>query len=354
MLNKNIKLSAIMLVCILIAVCTGIYCLTIKSKKIELPYKDDEKIVIGFSQLGAESDWRMVNTESVKSSFTEEKGYHLIIDDGQQKQSNQITAIRTFIQQGVDYILLAPVIETGWDTVLEEARSAGIPVIIVDRRVKVKDESLFSYWVGSDFELEGKKAVHWLKEYMDINEISPGDMHIINIQGTIGATAQIGRTKALEDASEKYGWDLMVETSGEFNRAKAREAMEKLLTEYNNINIVYCENDNEALGVIEAIEASGKKVGCDIKNGDIMIVSFDGQNSQAMNYVREKKIACITECDPHHGQRIEEIINSMENGIVQSKYNYVDGKIFSRYVKIQSIKVDTIKYDIIHEIVEGN
>ena len=118
----------------------------------------EDSIVVGFSQLGAESDWRSANTESMKSSFTEENGFELIYENGQQKQANQIMAIRTFIQQEVDYIVLAPVTETGWDTVLQEAKDAGIPVILVDRMVDVADESLFASWVGSDFEIEEKKV----------------------------------------------------------------------------------------------------------------------------------------------------------------------------------------------------
>ncbi len=127
---------------------------------------DDDTITVGFSQVGAESDWRTANTESMKSTFSEENGYELIFDDAQQKQENQITAIRNFIQQDVDYIVLAPVTETGWDTVLEEAKEAGIPVIIVDRMADVSDDSLYTAWVGSNFELEGQKAVAGWMHYL--------------------------------------------------------------------------------------------------------------------------------------------------------------------------------------------
>ena len=118
----------------------------------------DDTITVGFSQVGAESDWRTANTESMKSTFSEENGYELIFDDAQQKQENQLTAIRNFIQQEVDYILLAPVTETGWDTVLQEAKDADIPVIIVDRMVDVSDDSLYTTWIGTDSLLEGRKA----------------------------------------------------------------------------------------------------------------------------------------------------------------------------------------------------
>ena len=124
-------------------------------------------ITVGFSQVGAESDWRTANSESMKETFSKDNGYKLIFDDAQQKQENQITAIRNFIQQDVDYIVLAPVTETGWDTVLKEAQDADIPVIIVDRMVDVSDDSLYTAWVGSDFKLEGQKASAWLKAYAE-------------------------------------------------------------------------------------------------------------------------------------------------------------------------------------------
>ena len=163
----------------------------------------DDTITVGFSQVGAESDWRTANTESMKSTFSEENGYELIFDDAQQKQENQLTAIRNFIQQEVDYILLAPVTETGWDTVLQEAKDADIPVIIVDRMVDVSDDSLYTTWIGTDSLLEGRKAAEWLNAYTTAKGIDAKDVNIVDIQGTIGSTAQIGRSKGKRTGS--YG-----------------------------------------------------------------------------------------------------------------------------------------------------
>lgn len=142
-----------------------------------------DTITVGFSQVGAESDWRTANTASMKETFSEENGYTLIFDDAQQKQENQITAIRNFIQQEVDYIVLAPVTETGWDTVLQEAKDAGIPVIIVDRMVDVSDDSLYTAWVGSDFRAEGNKACEWLNAFAEAKGINAGDLNIVDIHG---------------------------------------------------------------------------------------------------------------------------------------------------------------------------
>lgn len=219
---KKILSVVVFILCTLLSGCGNIYLPENKGLDTD-KITTDESIVVGFSQLGAESDWRSANTQSMKSTFTEENGYKLIFEDGQQKQANQIMAIRTFIQQEVDYIVLAPVIETGWDTVLQEAKDSKIPVIIVDRKVSVSDESLFACWVGSDFELEGKKAAEWLKQYTIAKGIAPQDLHIVNIQGTIGASAQIGRTKSLADAARLNGWDLMAQVPGDFTQAKEKK-----------------------------------------------------------------------------------------------------------------------------------
>ncbi len=306
----------------------------------------DESIVIGFSQLGAESDWRSANTESMKTTFCAENGYELLFEDGQQKQSNQITAIRTFIQQEVDYIVLAPVTETGWDTVLQEAKDAGVPVIIVDRMVDVSDDTLFTCWVGSDFELEGKKAAGWLEQYLAKKEIAAEDIHIVNIQGTIGASAQIGRTKSLEEAAEKNGWDLLAEVPGDFTQAKGREVMKELLGQYENINVVYCENDNEAFGAIEAIEGAGKTVGSNIDKGEIMVISFDGVKEKAMTYVLDGKISCIAECNPLQGPRVQAIINLLERGGTPDKFYYVDEGFFSADETVEKVTVDGKEYEV--------
>lgn len=297
---------------------------------------EDDLITVGFSQVGAESDWRTANSESMKETFCEENGYELIFDDAQQKQENQITAIRNFIQQEVDYILLAPVTETGWDTVLQEAKDADIPVIIVDRMVNVSDESLYTTWIGTDSLLEGRKAAEWLKAYAEANEIAASDLHIIDIQGTIGSTAQIGRSKGLEEGVAKYGWDLLAQQTGEFTQAKGQEVMESMLKQYDNINVVYCENDNEAFGAIDAIEAAGKKVGTDIANGEIIVISFDTTHA-GLEDVLEGKIACDVECNPLHGPRAEELIKALEEGKEVEKLNYVDEEIFTYDDSVASV-----------------
>ena len=320
----------------------------------------DDTITVGFSQVGAESDWRTANTESMKSTFSEENGYELIFDDAQQKQENQLTAIRNFIQQEVDYILLAPVTETGWDTVLQEAKDADIPVIIVDRMVDVSDDSLYTTWIGTDSLLEGRKAAEWLNAYTTAMGIDARDVNIVDIQGTIGATAQIGRSKGLEEGVDNYGWNLLAQQSGEFTQAKGQEVMESMLKQYDNINVVYCENDNEAFGAIDAIEAAGKTVGSDIANGEIMVMSFDTTNA-GLTDTLAGKIACDVECNPLHGPRAEELIKALEAGEEVEKLNYVDEEIFATDDTVDKVKaVNSLdeegEYDvtpITQEIIDG-
>ena len=291
-------------------------------------------ITVGFAQVGAESYWRMANSESMKETFSEENGYELIFDDAQQKQENQIKAIRNFIQQEVDYIVLAPVTETGWDTVLQEAKDAGIPVITVDRMVDVSDDSLYESYVGGNFLLEGQKAAEWLKAYADAKGIT--ELNIAHIQGTIGASAQIGRTQGLEEAAEKYGWNIVAQQTGEFTQAKGQEVMESMLKQHDNINVVYCENDNEAFGAIDAIKAAGKTVGPD---GDILVISFDTVKA-GIEMTLTGDIICNVECNPLHGPRVEGLIQKLEAGETLEKIAYVDEGIFAFGSDVKSVKIE--------------
>ena len=313
----------------------------------------DDTITVGFSQVGAESDWRTANTESMKSTFSEENGYELIFDDAQQKQENQLTAIRNFIQQEVDYILLAPVTETGWDTVLQEAKDADIPVIIVDRMVDVSDDSLYTTWIGTDSLLEGRKAAEWLNAYTTAKGIDAKDVNIVDIQGTIGSTAQIGRSKGLEEGVDNYGWNLLAQQSGEFTQAKGQEVMESMLKQHDNINVVYCENDNEAFGAIDAIEAAGYEVGGE--EGQILVMSFDTTNA-GLTDTLSGKITLDTECNPLHGPRVQEIIEKLEAGEEVDKQAYVDEEMFAADDTVTSIKVDDADYEvttITQDIIDG-
>lgn len=290
-------------------------------------------IVVGYAQVGAESDWRTANTQSFKDTFTEANGYQLIFDDAQQKQENQIKAIRSFIQQEVDYIVVAPVVETGWETVLEEAKEAGIPVILSDRQMDVSDESLYTCWVGGNFEKEGEDAAAWLKDYLDKQGRSEEEINIVTIQGTIGASAQIGRTEGFAKGMQD-NWTMLDMQTGEFTQSKGQEVMESFLKKYDDIDVVVCENDNEAFGAVDAIKAAGKTCGPD---GDIIIISFDA-TSAGFDSMIAGDINADFECNPLHGPRVAEIIQKLEKGEEVEKIQYVDEEYFDTTMDLKTIQ----------------
>ena len=282
--------------------------------------EEKKLIVVGFSQVGAESDWRNANTKSMQEAFSAENGYRLIIDDAQQKQERQITAIRNFINQGVDYIILAPTTEQGWDTVLAEARAAGIPVIIVDRMIDA-DPELFTCWVGSNFREEGNTAVRWLERRFKGQKI-----RIAHLQGNIGSSAQIGRTEGLDAGLEAHPeWELVFRASGDFIQAKGQELTEEMLNQGIEFDVIYSENDNMAYGAIEALKEAGLTPG-----RDVVIVSFDASNT-ALHMVLSGEISLDVECNPLHGPRVEQIIKNMleKEGGIPPKYTYVKETSFT-------------------------
>lgn len=284
---------------------------------------ESKQTVVGISQVGAESDWRVANSESMKAAFSEEKGYRLLFSDARQKQENQIIAVRKFIQQQVDYIVLMPLCETGWDSVLKEAKEAGIPVILVDRMANVEDESLYSAHVGSDFYGEGLSAVKWMESRYARRAES---IEIIHIQGTMGSTAQIGRTRAMEEAVEKHSnWKVLACLDGDFTQAKAYEALGDYLDGLprgQDIDVVYCENDNEAFGAIQALLEHGYRVGSDVD-----VICFDA-TANALRMCMEGKISLVVECNPLLGPLAEEIVRIMEEGKSPPKHNYIEERMF--------------------------
>ncbi len=291
-------------------------------------------ITVGYAQVGAESDWRTANTESFKSTFTEENGYKLIFDDAQQKQENQIKAIRSFIQQEVDYIVVAPVVETGWETVLEEAKEAGIPVILSDRMMDVSDDTLYEAWVGGNFVKEGETCGDWLAKYLEEQGRGEEEINMVTIQGTIGASAQVGRTEGMANKlAEHSNWKMLEMQSGEFTQAKGQEVMESFLKSYDDIDVVICENDNEAFGAIDAIKAAGKTCGPD---GDIIVVSFDSVKA-AFESMIAGDLNATFECNPLHGPRVAEIIQKLEAGETVDKIQYVDEAYFDTSMDLESI-----------------
>lgn len=287
----------------------------------------DDLIYVGFVQVGAESDWRMANTKSMQETFTEANGYKFEMVDAQQQTQKQITAIRDFIQKDVDYIVLAPNTEAGWDTVLGEAKDAGIPVIIVDRMIQTNDDSLFTAWVGSNFLQEGYDAVEALATALKEKGKDPtdGEINIVTLQGTMGSSAQIGRTDGFAEKMSEYpNWKMLDRQSGDFTQEKGQEVMEAFLKSYPNIDVVIAENDNMAFGAINAIKAAGKTCG---PKGDITIVSFDAVKAAFESMIAGDMDVSV-ECNPLHGPRVEGIIKDLEAGQSVEKIAYVQEGTF--------------------------
>ena len=283
-------------------------------------------IRVGFSQVGSESDWRIANTKSMTEALSEENGFELLLDNAKQKQENQFLAIRNFIQQEVDYIVIAPISEFGWDNVLKEARDAHIPVIIVDRQIKVDDDSLYTCWVGSDFYAEGHTAVNWLIGELERAHRTKEEINILHIQGTDGATAQLMRTKALKDAvADQKQWHIVDVLKGEYTEAKSYELVRDFLKSGTEFNVIYSENDNMTFGAIRALDEAGITYGPD---GDVIIISFDAVR-RALQACIDGKINLCVECNPLHGPRVADIIRRLEQGNSLPKKNFLEENSFT-------------------------
>ena len=263
-------------------------------------------IVLGFSQIGAESEWRTANSESIKSS-AKEAGIELKFADAQQKQENQIKAIRSFIAQKVDVIAFSPVVESGWGAVLREAKAAKIPVILTDRAVNEKDESLWVSFMGSDFVEEGRKAGRWLVEKMKDQK---GEVNIVELQGTVGSAPAIDRKKGFEEiikADPKF--KIIRSQTGDFTRAKGKEVMEAFLkAEGKKINVLYAHNDDMAIGAIQAIEEAGMKPA-----KDIVIISIDAVKG-AFEAMIAGKLNVSVECSPLLGPQLMQAVKDLKAG----------------------------------------
>lgn len=259
------------------------------------------KIRVGFAQIGAESDWRRANTESIKSEAAA-RGIDLRFSDAQQKQENQIKAIRAFIAQGVDVIAFAPVVETGWEPVLKECKRAGIPVVLTDRVVDTKDPSLYVTFIGADFVEEGRQAANWV-----VRTVGP-TAGIAELQGTPGSAPAIDRKRGFEEVLRAHpGLRIVKSQSGEFTRAKGKEVMETFLKspEGRQISVLYAHNDDMALGAIQAIEEAGLKPGVDIR-----IVSIDGVRA-AFEAMAAGKLNCTVECTPLLGPQLFDAVEAI-------------------------------------------
>jgi galactofuranose transport system substrate-binding protein len=264
-----------------------------------------DTLTLGFAQVGAESGWRTANTKSIQDSAAA-AGVDLKFSDAQQKQENQIKAIRSYIQQKVDVIAFSPVVTTGWDTVLQEAKRANIPVILTDRAVDTQDTSLYKTFIGSDFVAEGKKAGDWLVQQ---EQSATGPVSIVQLEGTTGSAPAIDRTKGFADAiAANPNMKVVATQTGDFTRSGGKQVMEAFLKSQPKIDVVYAQNDDMGLGAIEAIQAAGKVPGQDIK-----IITVDATHD-GMQALADGKINYIVECSPLLGDQLMDLAKKVKAG----------------------------------------
>ncbi len=295
--------------------------------------KQDDRIVLGFSQIGAESEWRTANTESIKSAAAT-MNIDLRFADAQQKQENQIKALRSFIAQKVDVIAFSPVVATGWDTVLMEAKAAGIPVILTDRGV-TSDPALYVGFLGSDFVEEGRKAGRWVGEAF---KDATADVNIVELQGTVGSAPANDRKAGFEEAiAANPHLKIIRSQTGDFTRAKGKETMEAILkSESRKIHVLYAHNDDMAIGAIQAIEEAGLKPG-----KEILIVSIDAVKG-AFEAMIAGKLNATIECNPLLGPQLMTSVAEVVAGRAIPKRIVVEESMFTMDTARQYIQ--TRKY----------
>ncbi|WP_062135466.1 ABC transporter substrate-binding protein [Demequina aestuarii] len=279
-----------------------------------------ETITVGFAQTGAESGWRSANTESMQSAFSEENGFDLVFNAADNDPAAQISAVRNFINQGVDAIVIAPVVEDGWDDVLKEAQDAGIPVILEDRTVTAP-EDLYAAWVGLDFKAEGVKAGEWA-----VQEFGDEPTNMVVLEGTTGSAPANDRAEGFNEAIAGSAIETLDSQTGDFTRDGGKSVMEGYIANYgiDAIDLVYAHNDDMGLGAIEAIEAAGGKPGEDIK-----IVTIDAVKD-GMQALVDGKINFIVECNPLLGEKAAELVKAVLNGEEVEKVQFVEDQSFTQ------------------------
>ena len=298
-------------------------------------------IHVGFAQVGHESDWRTASTLSAQTVFSANNGYELAFVDCDNDSATQLEAVRNFIQQGMDYIIIDPIVSTGWDAVLTECQDAGIPVIVIDRTIDDSDK--YAAWVGSNFLTEGLACGEWLKAYAADKGIT--EINALVIEGSVGASATIGRTDGFKEIADREGWNILASQSGDFTTSGGQEVMESFCQSYaGQFNVVICQNDDEAKGAMQAMDNAGVTYGV---GGDVILVSFDA-NRPYVQMVCDGKINANFECNPMAAPNVDAIIKDLEKGGSTQTEVYVIEHWFAAEDNVASITVDGMNYEVVH------
>lgn len=289
------------------------------------PGYDDKYITVGFIQTGKESDWRDANTNDFLNTFIEENGYNLIYIDGNSNSERQVKAAYDLIAQKVDYIIIDPIVEDGWDAVLKKAKEEEIPVIMADRGVSA-DKSLYECWVGSDFKTEGVNAAKWLQSYLEEVGREKEDINIVILEGTEGASAAIGRTEGLMQEIEKHkNWHVLTSECANFTQGEGKNVMEEILKKYKDIDVLISENDNMMFGAMKAMDQANVDYGI---HGKVITISFDALH-EAFELMITGKLMVSVECNPLIAGVAERVIQDLEQGKEVEHIQYVEEAIFT-------------------------
>jgi simple sugar transport system substrate-binding protein len=313
--KKKICLTVSLLFCLLLFGCA----------KEPAPETKQPSVVVGFSQLGAESSWRIANTESMEKA-AKEAGFGLMMENANQKQEKQIDAIRSFIAYQVDVIVFSPIVENGWDNVLNEAKKAGIPVILMDRMIETQDESLYASYVGADFYAEGKKAGEYLIRKADA--LGADHLNIAEICGTKDSTPMRDRKAGFMDAIADDGrFSVIASVDGDFLRSKGEECALELLERFgeDGIDVIYSHNDSMTLGVLDVLEQKGIQPG-----KDILLITVDGEK-EAVDALKNGKINCVVQCTPNLGPAAMSLVKSLTSGREVSKVTHPEEGVFTDF-----------------------
>ena len=286
---------------------------------------ENTAIVVGFSQLGAESSWRIANTASMEQA-AKAYGYGLMMENANQKQEKQIDAIRSFIAYRVDVIVFSPIVETGWDNVLTEAKQAGIPVILMDRMIETQDDSLYSAYIGADFYAEGRRAGEYLVRKADA--LGAEQLRIAEICGTTDSTPMRDRQRGFMDVISQDGRFTVIDSvDGDFLRSKGEECMRDLLAKYgaDGIDVIFSHNDAMTLGVLDVLEGTD-----DPAAKDMILITVDGEK-EAVDALKAGRVNCVVQCTPHLGPAVMELVGNLKDGKELPKVNHPEESSFTDF-----------------------
>ena len=324
--NYATRFYLLLVLCLLFFACT-------RTRETE----ENSGIILGFSQIGAESAWRVGNTRSVQEA-AEQAGVQLLFFNAEQKQENQIRAIRSFIAYQVDVIAFVPIVSDGWENVLEEAREANIPVLICDREFNIKDESLFAGYLGTNMFQQGQRAAEFLlRKYIEpetgkLFDEWTAPIRIVELRGTEGSSPEILRAEGFREVISDYPvFEIIYSESGDFLRSKGYELMNNILDIINDFDVIYSHNDSMTLGAIDAMKERGIKPGV-----DIFIVSIDAEQA-AINALKRGEINALVECNPKQGPEIMRLAALLARGESIPRVTFMHEEVFTQWDDLSAL-----------------